>query len=136
MKEKAPAEFELLLNEWAEWKMDGCGGPLGYPSGASFTRNAGGGLPDYVPDVDRALVCGAVNDAIVSVGGIHQGVLETIYFWPGMAGIRKATEKYKVSKSTIYNWLDDSRFLVWQEYEKMLALKNSEKPLDRKTGTI
>ncbi|MDR2173649.1 MAG: hypothetical protein LBE32_05540 [Burkholderiales bacterium] len=131
--QKAPAEFELLLSEWAEWKMDAGTGPLGYPSSAAFTRCAGGGLPDYVPDIDRARVCGAVNDAIVAVGGIHQGVIETVYFWRGLIGIRKAMEKYQVSQRTIYNWLDDARFVVWQEF---ISLQKMKKPLDTGIATI
>lgn len=96
--------------------MDGGGGPLGYPAGASFTRNMGGGLPDNVPDIDRWRRCAEVDDAIVAVGGIHQGIIDTVYFWRGMIGVRKAMEKYNVSQRTIYNWLDEARYVVWQKY--------------------
>jgi len=121
IENKAPVAFELLLADWAEWKMSGCSGRLGFPRAAAFTRLSGGGLPDYIPDVDRAIACADVDAAVVAVGGIHQGLIEVVYMWPGMIGIRKAMEKYKVSQRTIYNWLDTARFVVWQEYVKIQA---------------
>ena len=110
-------EAELLLKDWAQWKLGGMPNCLGYPKSATFTRfSARGGVRDYAPDMDRALECAALDAAIVAVGGIHETVLRLVYLWPQRGCIERVQRQYGVSRPTAYRWLENATEAVWCEF--------------------